>query len=396
LKKRSKKLLLFAVGKWGKWAKPQDVEPGRVLGLDVLRALAILLVIAAHYANNMSFWYGLRPPQGVFFCGDLGVDLFFALSGFLIGRILIDITACAPTWRNLKIFLVRRWMRTFPVYFAWLLVLAVFFPPSAHLGRYLARFATFTQNFVQPMPTDYWYGVTWSLTIEEWFYLLFGTAAIASAMLIRRSWSIWLPIGILLVIPPLLRLLVPLSWFFSNDHARLVPFLLNEIAPGVVIAWLYKRGHGVFRRPRLAFLAGVFFILAAWTMMLPIPFWIIVLFRNDIAILGCALCIPAALCIGTAPGWLDFAARYISRLSYPIYLVHETVMIQCAQRLLFARLISAELAIVISVVGMIGVAELMSRCIEKPIMRRRPRQQWLPADTGPGDGSAANRVGKFA
>ena len=124
----------------------------RILGLDVLRGLAILLVMVAHYTNNISFWYGLTPPPAVFFTGDLGVDLFFALSGFLIGGILIDVLDRAPSWSSLWRFMLRRWLRTLPAYWTWLAVLALAFPPVRPISAPLPRFATMTQNLLQPMP----------------------------------------------------------------------------------------------------------------------------------------------------------------------------------------------------------------------------------------------------
>ena len=79
----------------------------RRVGLDVVRSLAILLVVFSHYVRNVSFWFGAAPPDRVYWSGDLGVDLFFALSGFLIGRILLDIAARDPSWRNAAVFMLR-------------------------------------------------------------------------------------------------------------------------------------------------------------------------------------------------------------------------------------------------------------------------------------------------
>src|ERR1700744_4520851 len=94
-----------------------------ILGLDLFRSVAILLVLFAHYTNNISFWMGYAPPWKVFFSGDVGVDLFFVLSGFLIGRLLLEIADTAASFENLWIFLVRRWLRTLPLYFLWLVFL---------------------------------------------------------------------------------------------------------------------------------------------------------------------------------------------------------------------------------------------------------------------------------
>ena len=56
---------------------PSDI--GRSLGLDFLRAIAILMVLVSHWANNIGYWFQVQAPNEVFFGGDVGVGLFFAL-----------------------------------------------------------------------------------------------------------------------------------------------------------------------------------------------------------------------------------------------------------------------------------------------------------------------------
>jgi peptidoglycan/LPS O-acetylase OafA/YrhL len=351
----------------------------RVLGLDILRSIAIVLVVFSHYANNVSYWYGYVPPPSVFFSGDLGVDLFFILSGFLIGRILIDIAAQAPTGRNLLVFLVRRWMRTFPAYFVWLAVLAVFFPPTYGVAGNLWHFATFTQNLFQPMPPEFFYAVSWSLSIEEWFYLLFGTGFFIAAMLIRRSWAIWLPLSVMLLVPPLLRLSVPYDQFITAGYFKMIPFRLDEIGYGVIFAWLYRRRSRLFAHPWPMLVVGLCLILEAWLPPLPLPARFYLVARNDMAALGCALCLPAFLMLHRAPRWLERPVRHISRISYSVYLVHLTFLVDIATNSFLHGKISPNTALVISVTGMVVASELMSRLVEQPAMRWRPRQGSEPA-----------------
>jgi peptidoglycan/LPS O-acetylase OafA/YrhL len=346
----------------------------RVLGLDIVRSVAIILVMVSHWANNLGVWYGVTVPQDVFFSGEIGVDLFFALSGFLIGRILIGIMANRPSWRSLLTFLSRRWLRTLPVYFTCLLLLAVFFPPETGLAAHLVRFASMTQNLTRPMPADFWFAVSWSLTVEEWFYLLFGTACIAGAMLMPRRWALFLPLAAILILPAMLRLAIPGFSDWSTGYAKMVPFRLDEIGYGVLLAWLSTQRNWIFRHPLLPLLAGLSLIACAWLALLPIPFHYYVVFQHTLAVIGCALCIPAALRIRTAPRWLGFAARHVSRLSYVLYLVHLTILVEIAQALWWIHRISTTTAVLIALVGPFLVAELLSRTIEQPFMRMRPRQ----------------------
>lgn len=127
----------------------RDVIPA----LDGLRGLAILLVLAGHLPH---------------FHGELarfGVDLFFLLSGFLITRILLYNKEHGVPLRH---FLARRAVRIFPIYYLTLLVVGMWLG----FGDWLLYTATYTFNLVSPdkVPPPLWH--TWSLCVEEHFYLI--------------------------------------------------------------------------------------------------------------------------------------------------------------------------------------------------------------------------------
>ncbi|MGZ5202605.1 MAG: acyltransferase family protein, partial [Telluria sp.] len=141
--------------------------PARLAGLDTLRALAIVLVLMTHYDGfvNRGSTFGFIGEVGW-----AGVDLFFVLSGYLIGNQLLAPAARGESL-SLKAFFARRLLRTLPNYYV---VLAVYLllPHSAIWGKSMApvwRYLSFTQNI------GLQYGQTfthsWSLCIEEQFYL---------------------------------------------------------------------------------------------------------------------------------------------------------------------------------------------------------------------------------
>jgi peptidoglycan/LPS O-acetylase OafA/YrhL len=150
----------------------------RLPQLDGIRGLAILLVLIWHYVvlpleNSSS--HSLRFVGRFGIETWTGVDLFFVLSGFLIGGILIDMKGQAGYFRT---FYTRRVFRILPMYFLlfgafslwqWLSQMT-----SKHGGTAMPQFvyATFTQNFwLMHHPWDAWMGHTWSLAVEEQFYL---------------------------------------------------------------------------------------------------------------------------------------------------------------------------------------------------------------------------------
>ena len=145
------------------------VLTNRVFGLDILRTVAIIIVVISHSSIN------LIEEHGLVYLPD-GVDLFFVLSGYLIGKILIT-TAQQTGGFNISAtlnFIQRRWFRTLPNYFLFLIIniiLIYFGSIQGTLNKYLVTFFVFFQNFSKPYDFLFW--ESWSLSIEEWFYLSF-------------------------------------------------------------------------------------------------------------------------------------------------------------------------------------------------------------------------------
>src|ERR1700712_1152390 len=146
--------------------------------LDGIRGLAILLVMAGHLFGSTSMSSN-RLAQIVLSLRGLswtGVNLFFALSGFLITTILYE-TLGSPDY--LRSFFVRRMLRIFPLYYGVLLVLLALTPflPSMHWDGTAIVFLTYTQNLPfapNPMGPAPWAVLRhfWSLAVEEQFYLI--------------------------------------------------------------------------------------------------------------------------------------------------------------------------------------------------------------------------------
>ncbi len=140
----------------------------RNFGLDVLRATAILFVLFNHILNYFITFHRSTIWGDTF--GILGVELFFVLSGFLIGRILLTSFRKDMPKGTIKNFYIRRWFRTLPLYYFLLLIFVItaviqYQKPDFHLLHFF-----FLQNMV-PESLNF-FSISWSLAIEEWFYLL--------------------------------------------------------------------------------------------------------------------------------------------------------------------------------------------------------------------------------
>ncbi|PZU84834.1 MAG: hypothetical protein DI529_10760 [Chryseobacterium sp.] len=138
----------------------------RIIGLDILRSIAIISVIYNHgwiYSQNI-----IDRKVYDWFHFD-GVTLFFVLSGFLIGGILFKIIdKKGLTFSNLKEFWIRRWFRTLPLYYLILTFVFVYEGRSTLFHNY--KYIFFLQNLFSFKTT--FFSESWSLAVEEWFYLL--------------------------------------------------------------------------------------------------------------------------------------------------------------------------------------------------------------------------------
>jgi peptidoglycan/LPS O-acetylase OafA/YrhL len=153
----------------------------RLPSLDGWRAVAILLVLLSHWwatggADNIPRW--IRPITGQ---GDLGVRIFLVLSGLLITHLLLEENDSYGSI-DLRSFYIRRVLRIFPVYFAFLLLLATL----SAFGLYYDDVATwigaltFTRNVIGKGNSAT--GHLWSLAVEEQFYFVWPSTMMAAKL----------------------------------------------------------------------------------------------------------------------------------------------------------------------------------------------------------------------
>lgn len=354
----------------------------RSAGLDLLRAAAILMVLLSHCSDMFAGFFGASAPAALSASGFLGVELFFVLSGFLIGRLLFEILADGVSFRAWRVFMLRRWMRTLPLYYtvlfllAWLWAPRFWEPGTAALWHDLPWYAGLVQNLAWPM-MDGWFGVSWSLTIEEWFYLLFSLCLMGFAAHTDGRYSPWWVIGLFLTIPLIVRLAVG-HWTGGPITVSKIALLrLDSIAYGVALALLERQSSRLFQYPRLAAAIGLVLLglawretISDWHLIAPAAF--LPLFPPLLSV-GFALWFPLALCLPHGHGIAIWMVRRLSTLSYSLYLTHLTILEMFGYMVQLHR-ISPPSAVVGSLGTILCVSWLTWRVIEQPFMALRPAQ----------------------
>jgi peptidoglycan/LPS O-acetylase OafA/YrhL len=209
----------------------------RIPSLDGLRALSISLVLVGHLSGTQHFG---SPRLGIGDFAELGVMIFFVISGFLITNLLIGEYEIRGRI-SLKLFYARRALRIFPA--AYCFIGFVYLLSTAgilHLNRTDFLYAvTYTVNYEPLRPWQI--GHLWSLSVEEQFYL-FWPFAVANMGPRRLAWVS----AVVILLAPLAR---AAAWVWLRDtpyyRAEMFPMVADSLAAGCLLAsqrgWLEKQ-----------------------------------------------------------------------------------------------------------------------------------------------------------
>jgi len=219
--------IVFAIAKSVAGIPEIMLTKDRDVWLDFIRALAIFSVVLCHMSSFYADTVGVPKTgiYGVIGLGGYGVDLFFVLSGWLLGGILLEEITKTGTL-DLVHFYRKRWLRTLPCYYA---VLIATLLQRAFSGKFNAvdlTYAGFLQTYTfSSMP---FLTISWSLCVEEHFYLI-----IAPCLLFFRKSraSIGIMLLVLITVPFAFR---AFGMFHSTaqTHVR-----LDQCGFGVLLAF---------------------------------------------------------------------------------------------------------------------------------------------------------------
>jgi peptidoglycan/LPS O-acetylase OafA/YrhL len=347
----------------------------RSFGLDFARSVAIFLVVLSHFAHTdfaiLGFW---------------GVELFFALSGYLIGQILWRNFSAAAEWKfsNIFNFWSRRWWRTLPNYYLFLALMIVF--------------TIYTQGKLPGLPGIFkfiWFGqylfngnldffpVSWSLCIEEWFYMLFPLVLFVSSKIgFKKRGSFIVTLLVFFAGSLLVRFMLASNGMgFAIKTTTLAR--LDSIACGVMIAYLTTVIKWSHTAKLISFIGGA--------VLFSSPLFVAMFFKKDFNQVICdptiLLCVPMGFAfvlplinlLQVPKGVFSFLSSYIRNLSlwsYSLYLIHLPLMFLMYSAMagmrdnIYINFFSKIFSLLISVV----LSYLLFRFYEVPFTKKRPNE----------------------
>ncbi len=237
--------------------------------------MSIIMVLGAHCKFAAGFPTVLTAPFTWLFDGDLGVRMFFVISGFLITWLmLVEHDRCGRV--SLTAFYARRAFRILPVYCAFLLTLALlqwrtpFFQSAiGWLGD-----LTFTANFINVNFTKFTSEHLWSLATEEQFYFLWPGLFVLCAIAMNRRHALRI-LAVPALVAPVCRVMgytsTPLFLYPVTRHFSFFSYF-DSLAIGCAAAILLARrrelvGKYLEQRPRKALVTGLGLMLVPYVLM---------------------------------------------------------------------------------------------------------------------------------
>jgi peptidoglycan/LPS O-acetylase OafA/YrhL len=364
----------------------------RIFGLDLMRAIAILMVIFGHcvwiFPERDSLF-----QQLMLLSGFLGVEIFFVLSGFLIGKILYKLYLKDDfSIKSVLFFLKRRWFRTLPNYY---LVLVVNVIITSIFGNSLLdvwKYFFFVQNAFTPMQP--FFTESWSLSVEEFAYIVLPLFLFFAGSIVKpKHKSRFFLVSVLMLI--LVFFCAKIGYQNTTTNTNLnqwnmslkavVIYRLDSIFIGVLCSWIYLNFNKSWKKNRaFLFVFGMFlfffqFVAIGYFGLFietnPI-FWNVVYLPLVSIMVACFL--PFLSEWKTEKSIIRNPIVFISVISYSMYLLHYGIVLRLlkhnvnynTQRAIELYSFSAAyifLTIILSY--------LLYRFYEKPIMDLRDKNQ---------------------
>lgn len=357
-----------------------ETDSNRIFGLDIFRSTAIILVVLGHGEFILK---GTRLEGFPYFKMIDGVDVFFVLSGFLIGGILLKELNKQERFEipDLIRFWKRRWFRTLPNYYLILFINYLVVKHSIikeNIEQFNFHFLTFTHNFISPSQGFFW--ESWSLSIEEWFYIL-------TPLLIFWLCKI-LPVKTSFLVVTLMMIFFSLfyrisiydpnidSFWWDVTFRKIVLCRLDSIGYGLFFAWLYFYYSKLWRIIKVpAFITGIALIVFLLNFhQSPNTIYKQTIYFSLVPF-AVMLLLPMTESYKKAKGFIPMAIQHISKISYSMYLINLALVAEVIRdNFPPAGGIDGLIKYLLYWTIVIIVSTLLFKYFEKPIMNLRDKK----------------------
>ena len=311
-----------------------------------------------------------------------GVDIFFVLSGYLIGGILLRSFSSKDkiTGKHLMNFWKRRWFRTLPNYYLILLLNYIVVSRGIiheDISQFNFSFLIFSHNLITPFQGFFW--ESWSLSIEEWFYVVVPILIflLCKTLNVRRA---FLSATLMIIILPLVYRfgiaqegIDAFTW--DTVFRKTVVSRLDSIGYGLLAAWLHFYKEDFWKRWKWpSMVLGLFLLYFAiyhkgghgtiyrQTLYLSLVPFCVLFF------------LPIAATLHSAKGWWARIIEHISKISYSMYLINLALVAEVIRdNFPVTDTADAYMKYFIYWAIVIVVSTLLYKYFEKPIMNMRER-----------------------
>lgn len=319
----------------------------RIFGLDFIRALAISLVVISH-ASLLVF------PKSehiilIFIktLGAIGVDLFFILSGFLIGGIILKLIVTNKIgFNDLFNFWKRRWFRTLPNYYLILLInIGIFLVLNESLPQNISSYFLFLHNFTNPHPD--FFTEAWSLSVEEYAYLLLPLALYSGLTFFKsidRS-KLFFCVTLILIVGFLGLKLIYFNTSHINSYAewsasfrKVVIYRMDAIYFGFIVIYFMRNYFNFFKKFKTTILLvgiliffGLHIIIYIFNLTPESSLFFYVFIYLQVVILSLAMIFPYLYHLNYRGLFLK-PIEFLSVHSYAIYLINYSIVLLNIQK----------------------------------------------------------------
>tara|TARA_B110000902_G_scaffold263180_1_gene341710 strand:+ start:444 stop:1487 length:1044 start_codon:yes stop_codon:yes gene_type:complete len=335
--------------------------------IDQLRFIAAFTVAITHLIIVQK---GLNVNLEII--SSMSVEIFFIISGFVLAPQILK-TIKTKNLINYKIFLIRRWYRTIPLYLLSLILTSIL------LGNLFTfdffKYFFFVQNFFNNSLNVDFFSIAWSLSVEEWFYIIFPLFLLISFKIFNLNKADHVVLVTIFFI-----LIIFLIRFFYSDYSewgsnvrRIVIFRLDSIAFGFIL--FFVKDKIILKKINNMILILFFLILSIFVFKIfemnisDNPHLFKVIFHYTVALWGSSivfLCYIFDKYI-TNTSFINFNL-YLGKISYSIYLFH-LMLIYIISTLNF---LSFSLLLGLFIFFQIILSTLLYHYFEKPILNSRP------------------------